>query len=269
MGKEAKFLAVVVALLGFVTFTQAQDEVTAASLYNEGLEKLKAKDYGAALPLFEQAIEAADPESETDTKVVQLAKRNGSIAAYYVGNDLRKNEDFEGALATYDEGIDYASGFYANYIGRAQALEGKGDNVEAIKAYVKAAEMSEKGGKADKAGDLYSKAENFSALAWADKKWDDAITYAETFLALKETADAHYYLAQSLQEKGQNEQALEHANKALEMSGDDKDKYYFTKAEIHEALGQTGEAVEAYKMVTGSKYGERAKYKVDQLSGGK
>lgn len=269
MGKEAKFLALMVAFFGIVTFTQAQDGATAASLYNDALAKLKAKDFDAALPLFEQAIETADPESETDSKVVKLAKRNGAIAAYYVGNDLRKSDKFEEALATYDKGIEYASGFYANYIGRAQALEGKGDNVEAIKAYVMAAEMSEKGGKADKAGDLINKAENFAAVAWGDKKWDDAISYAETFLALKETADAHYYMAQSLQEKGENQKALEHAEKALAMAGDDKNKFYFTKAEIHEALGQTSEAVDAYKMVGGSKYGERAKYKVDQLSGGK
>ena len=111
MGKEAKFLAFMVAFLGFVTLTQAQDGATAASLYNDALAKLKAKDYGAALPLFEQAIEKADPAVETDAKVVQLAKRNGAIAAYYVGNDLRKDDKNEEALATYDKGIEYASGF--------------------------------------------------------------------------------------------------------------------------------------------------------------
>ncbi|MCB9298169.1 MAG: hypothetical protein H6559_34365 [Lewinellaceae bacterium] len=71
---------------------------------------------------MEQAIEAADPEA--DAEVVKLVKRNGAIAAYYVGNDQRKSDDFETALATYDKGIAFSPGFLRQlYQYRAQALE--------------------------------------------------------------------------------------------------------------------------------------------------
>jgi hypothetical protein len=49
----------------------------------------------------------------------------------------------------------------------------------------------------------------------------------------------------------------------------DASKYYMAKAESLEAMGKTDAAVEAYKMVKDAKYSERAKYKAEELSGGK
>ncbi|MBK7869369.1 MAG: tetratricopeptide repeat protein [Saprospiraceae bacterium] len=269
MGKKLTIFMLVFALIGLVNAAFAQDAPSAASLYNDGLEKLKAKQYGAALPLLEKAIAAADSTSETDAKVIKLAQQNGAIATYYVGNDLRKVNKFDEALKVYNQGIEYNPNFYANYIGRAQALEGKGQDAEAVKAYLKAGSISEQENKADRAADMFKKAENLAAVAWGKKQWDTAIACAEAFLAEKETADAHYYLSQSLLAKKELEKALEHAKKSTELAqGEDKDKAYFGLGEVHEALGQKDAAIAAYKMVTGAKYGERAKYEVKQLEGG-
>ncbi|HMP24233.1 MAG TPA: tetratricopeptide repeat protein [Saprospiraceae bacterium] len=268
MAKVRNGFILICLIAGFSTTLLAQD--SAASLYNEGLAKLKVKDYDGALPLLQKAIEIGDPESEDDAQVIRLASKNGAIAAYYVGNNLRKANKNDEALAVYDQGIEYDPSFYANYIGRAQAFEGKGDAVDAVKAYLAASVASEKGGKADRAEELYKKADNFAAVAWGKKQWDVAIACAQAFLEERESADAHYYLAQSLKAKGQNSEALTHAQKAAELTTDtDKDKYYFGLAEIHEALGQKSEAVAAYKMVKGATYGKRAEYKVSQLDGSK
>jgi tetratricopeptide (TPR) repeat protein len=147
-------------------------------------------------------------------------------------------------------------------------MESKGKIVEAIKAYAKTGEVAERTGKGDKAGEALEKAENFAAVAWGEKKWDAVIEYAEAYLSNRETPDAHFYLASALKEKGQAAKGLEHVDKAIELAGGKDDgKYFFTKAEIHEALGQKDEAINAYKKVTDAKYSGRAKYKVDQLSG--
>ena len=263
-------LTTLLLLLGCSIALHAQDDASAASLYNKGLEMIKAKNYTEALPLMEQAIEAADPEAEADAKVIKLAKRNGAIAAYYVGNDQRKADDAESALATYDKGIAFSPGFYANYIGRSQALEDLDRTAESVAAYIDAGEVSLKAKKADKAEKMYSKAENIIAVAWGDKKWDATAEYAMAFLEKKENPEVHYYLAHAMKEKGNAEKALEHADKAIELAnGSDASKYYMAKAESLEALGQSDAAVEAYKMVKDAKYSERAKYKVSELSGGK
>ena len=103
--------------------TAVAQEVTAGSLYNDGLAKLKAKEYKEALTLMEKAMEVADPEA--DEKVIKLAKRNGAFASYYVGNQLRKEKKYDEALAIYEKGIGYSTGVYSNYVGIAQALDAK------------------------------------------------------------------------------------------------------------------------------------------------
>ena len=138
---------------------------------------------------------------------------------------------------------------------------------EAVKAYLKAADMTRKAGKDERADKLVSKAGNFAAIAASKKQYDKAVEAAQAYLDVKDDANAHYYLAVGLKGKGSNDKALEHINKALEMTETEKDRAYFAKAEIHEALGQKAQAIEAYKMVKDAKYAERAKYKVEQLGG--
>lgn len=258
-------LLLMVCALGLGTLT-AQDAESAASLYNQGLELLKAKDYAGAFPFLEKALEAADPEA--DANVIKLANRNGAIAAYYLGNDLRGEEKFEEALAVYEKGIEMDGSRYANYIGRAQSIEGIGDDLAAIDAYIEAGMQSEKAGKADRAPQLYSKAENMVAKAYSGKNWDNTVTFAQAFLAKRETADVFYYLSQALLEKGNKDEALAQADKSIELAGDDKNKFYFGKAEILKSMGRSAEAAEAYRMVTGGPYADRAKYEADQLSKG-
>jgi len=57
----------------------ATEEKTAVSLYNEGLDALKAKNYALGLSNMEMAIEKA--KVDKNDKVVSLAMKNGGIAA--------------------------------------------------------------------------------------------------------------------------------------------------------------------------------------------
>ncbi|PHN01546.1 hypothetical protein [Flavilitoribacter nigricans] len=245
----------------------AETAPSAVSLYNEGLEKLKAKEFEAALPLLVDAIAAADTTSETDVKVIGLAQRNGAIAAYYVGTGQRKAEELEKAIETYQLGIEYNPDFYANHIGLAQALDDNEQKVEAVSAYMKAAEvcnMSEK--TKDKVESMENKATNTVIRLFLDDKVDETLAAAEAFLALKETSDVLTYKAKALAAKGDNSGALAAADKAVAMVSEaaNKDLVYFTKGEIHQALGQNDAAIESYKMA-GGKYADAAQYKISEL----
>ena len=246
---------------------QEEQQASAASLYNEGLGKLKAKEYDAAYELMGQALEVADSSSETDIKVMGLAKKNGAIAAYYVGSGARKADDYEKALEAYQQGVDYNPGFYANYIGKAQALEGLDMMAKAVGAYQSAGVICEKAGKADKAEKMNSKAQNMVAVAWGDKDWALVKDMAEAYLEGGESADVYYYLSGALLNDGSTDDALMQAEKAIELAGDGADKYIMQKAEILKSKGDTAAAIEAYKMITDSKYAERAKYEIGQLGG--
>ena len=99
--KRTIILASVFAVFGLFTNTLSAQEASAASLYNDGLAKLKAKEYDGSMELMEQALAAADSSSETDIKVMKLAKKNGAFASYYVGTKVRKEKDFKQALEIF------------------------------------------------------------------------------------------------------------------------------------------------------------------------
>ncbi len=268
MSKRFIYLATLLLCFGVSLNLQAQDEeASAASLYNQGLEKAKAKEYVAALDLLEKAIAKADPENETDAKVIRLAKRNGTRAAYGAGNFHRKAKDMDSALKAYETGIEYNPEYYSNYVGKAQVLNAKADPAS-VKFYLLASQKAAAADKAERAEGYASKAQNIIAVSWGKKEWDKTIAYANSYLEEKETADVHYYLASSLKAKGDSEKALEHVAKSIELAGDaDASKFYMLKAETHEKLGQKSDAVAAYKMVKDAKYAERAKYKIGELGG--
>jgi len=246
---------------------QAQD-VTAAGQYNEGLTMMKAKDYANALPLLEKAIELAGAEATADEQVLPLAKKNAAIATYYAGNAKRKAKAYDEAAALYDKGIGYNADSYINYVGRAQVLSGKGDKAGAVTAYLEAAGIAEKAGKADKATGLIGSAEKLARISYGKKKYDEAIACSELFLAAHETSRAHYTMAQALKAKKQFAKAATHIDKAIETVADaDKDKYHYAQGQIHEGAGNKSKAVAAYKKVGGDKYGKNAAYKVTQLGG--
>ncbi len=276
MGKKLTFLTLLIFCLGLTATTavqaQEQEEKSAATLYNEGLEAMKAKDYANALPLMEMAIEKADPNEETGAQVIKLAKRNGAIAAYYTGNDKRKAEEHEAALELFDKGIAFNEDFYANYIGRAQALDKMGNDLEAVKAYIVAADKAAAAKKDDRVDQLVRQAEIIVAKTSAADNFDAAIEQGEALLALKETAEGNYYTGQAYESKGDASKGLELVAKAIELAGEgseELDKYYMFKGNCHEKLGQKSEAIDAYKMITSGKYFERAKYNINKLESGR
>ena len=267
MFRMKKRLFQILLLMCVFVSAQAQDAVTAASTYNEGLAIMKTKDYTNALPLLEKAISLASAEATADEEVLGLAKKNAAIATYYAGNAKRKAKAFDEASALYEKGIGYNPNSYINYIGRAKVLSGKGDMAAAVNAYFEAAGIAEKGGKADKAKSLIASADKLSRVAYSKKKYDQAIAAANAFLAVHETASAHFTLARAFKAKKQYKAAAPHIDKAVEMTTKDKDKYYYTQGQIYEALGNNAKAVAAYKMVKGAKYSKNAQYKVTKLGG--
>ncbi len=244
----------------------AQETATesAASLYNDGLASLKAKDYNKAYDLMLKAIEVADPEA--DAKVLRLAKGNGSIAAYYKGNQLVKEKKYDEAQALFDKGIELNANSYTCYYGKAKILDDQSKTADAVAAYLAAAEVATKVEKADRAERYTKRAANLVGLAYGKKQYDDAIAAGEAFLASNEATDVSYYVAKSLLEKGNASDAIAHAEKANEMAGDaGEGKYILALAEAYEAAGNKSAAAAAYGKVPKGKYFDHAQYKAGQL----
>ena len=246
----------------------AQDK-SAASVYNEALAKLKAKDYEAGYPLMEEALKAA--ESEGNEKVLGLAKKNGAKAAYNLGASKRKAKAYDEALTLFDRGIELNPEYSSNYMGKAQALDSKGAKVEAVSAFLAAADLASAADKADRAAQLTKKASSIVGKLYTGKTYDKAIEAGKAFLAVKDNANVHYYLAKSLEKKKDMATASTHILKAVELAEASgtavPDKYYWAKGNILEANQQKQQALDAYKKISGEKYKANADYKIKELGG--
>lgn len=254
--------------LGLLTSLSAQD-ATAASLYNKGLASLKAKDYENGYPQIEEALKAA--EAEGNEKVVTLAKKNGAKAAYNLGGQKRKAKAYEEALTLFNRGIELSPNYSSNYMGKAQALNAMGKKTEAVTAYIAAADLAEKGGKADRAIQLVKKAGSIVGKLYTGKKYAEAIEAGKAHLELKETDKVHYYMAQSFSKSKDNANAGTHITKAVEMAEASgaavPDKYYWAQGNILEANGDKSGALVAYKKISGDKYKANADFKIKELAG--
>jgi len=244
----------------------AQDEKSAASLYNEGLGLLKAKDYEAGLPILESAL--AKAMEEENEKVIGLAKKNGAKAAYNLANSKKKSGAHDEAIALYKKGIEWSPNYASNYKGLASATEAKGEKVEAIKMYITAGDKTTASGKAEKAAKLYKKARNMVGKIYTGKDYANAMIAGKAFLEMRDDAEVCYYMCRAITESGVTEEAITYADKAIELSGTSvDDKYYVAKAKAYEKLSKNADAVAAYKLVTGEKYKPQAEYKIKELGG--
>jgi len=231
------FFALLIISLLSVSTSIAQD-ATAASLYNEGFALLKAKDYEGGLVLLEQALAKAETEGKED--VLKLAKKNGAVAAYNVGNQKRKAKSLDEAMTFYNKAISLNPDNSSTYEGIARTLEAQGKKLEAISAYVDAAKRAEGENKPKRVASRYKKARTMVGKMFVAKDYDNAIAGAKAFAAVNDAdADVHYYLSKSLAEKGELETASTHIAKAVELAGAEVPaKYHYAQGQQLEKLGK-------------------------------
>jgi len=248
-----------VSLLG----QEAAAEKTAAGLYNDGLALLKQKNYEQGLAILEQALVKAT--ADENEKVIGLAKKNGAMAAYNLGNTKRKAKAYAEADKLYSRGIELNPVYSSNYIGKARILDEQGKGSEAITAYMTAAQKASAEGKTSKVSEAQKRAKSVVSGKYKAKAFADVITLGQQFLAGAKNDAVSYYVAKSLIETGKHSDAIAHLDNAIAGAAGAKDKYYYTKATALEKLGKNADAVSAYKLITDEKYKKQADYKISTL----
>ena len=259
--------SILVLLIAFLStnLILAQDAPSAASLYNDGFAMLKEKKYEEGLPLIEQALEKA--KADQDQKIIDLAKKNGAVAAYNVGNNLRKANKLDEALTYFKKGHEWNPDKSNNISGIAMIYEAQGDKVNAMLTYLESAEIAKAASKKERALKFSKKAQNIVGKFYTGEEYDKAIEAGKAYLEKDNMSDdVHYYLSRSYSEKSQFDEALSHAEEAIKIAGDKtEDKYYVAKGLALEGKDDKIAAIEAYSMVTGEKYKALAESKIANL----
>jgi tetratricopeptide (TPR) repeat protein len=240
-----------------------QEAKTASGLYNDGLALLKEKNYADALTTMKEAL--AKAEADGNEKVIDLAKKNGAVAAYSYGNTKRKANAMDEAMSLYAQGIELNPAYSSNYIGKARAEAGKGMAEQAMTSYMKAIEIATAEGKTKKVDEAKKRAKSLVTSAYNEKKDAEVVSLGKAFLAGSDNPDVHYYIGKSLMNQDQHSDAVTHFDKALVNPPAKKDRIIYAKAQSLEKLGKKSDAVAAYKMITDEKYKANAAHKISTL----
>jgi tetratricopeptide (TPR) repeat protein len=248
--------------------TAIDPDASPAALYNDGLALLKSKKFAEGFDFMALALEKAT--AEEDEKVIELASKNGAVAAYSAGNAALKAKDYESAMTYYQSGMDMNPEYPSNYIGKGKVMNAKGDKVGAVEAFIEGGKVAREVGDERKVTEVQKRSKQAVGKLFAAKQYADAITAGKKVEEFEEMPEVMYYVARCQVEEKDFEGALETAEKSIksgEALGKIEDKFYVAKGLALEGLGKTADAIAAYKMVKEGDYKKQAEYKITELGG--
>lgn len=239
--------------------------------YYYGLDLVKNKKAMAGLKELKEALAGA--QATGNDKVEKGSQKYIAKILGSVGYSKTKKEDYEGALATFEEALSYAPEAGKIYLYQGLTYKNMGDNEKMDGALLKAIE--------------YGRAENDEKTAMnaiktgrglylglvqkniQDKDFNGAITNAEKVLQYDErNGSAYYFIAVANNNLGNSDAAIEAGNKAVEFSDSSQE----TQAGIHlelgkafEAKGDNTKACEEYNLASFGNFKAEADYKIKEV----
>jgi tetratricopeptide (TPR) repeat protein len=235
----------------------------ASSAYRTYQNERTKDSASRALRSFEQALEIAE---EFGNEQVAQQARGAIPQLYYLRSVLEFREDnYDAALADLDTAINLNANYATAYYQKGIVLKTKNPNdIEgALEWYDKAIEAAERVNDTRTLNNARNGARDeliFRAVNLADeRRFSDAIALlnrVETYDP--KSATAHYRLAEIHNDRGNWDQALRHANLALEFETGgvtDKAKIYFELGTAYKGKGDISNACSAFE---NARYGDFA-----------
>lgn len=246
--------------------------------YNAALEAANAKDYQLALDKFAEAADGAQAEGDED--VERRARKVIAQLRYNFGLAEIKRENYEAAIAQFEDGIEQYPTNAKNYLARGTALKKMDRMDDAIAAYAEAMQVGNANGDsqtARKAEDqirqqfiyMASSALNRTGNAPTRSAAEEALEHLDTLENFVEAdSDVLYYRAEANKALGNLDLAVELADQALEMhrgSNTDKAKIFFVKGEALMQAGDIPAAKAAFQNATYGSYRAPAEHYIETL----
>ncbi len=271
-------LAFLVAVIGSST-SQAQDNQEYKRAYNTGLEAMKAfqnskkmADLNKAYAAFEKTIPLAESAGAGD--VANKARQYLARLDYTRGTASYKAGKFEEALTYHEKGLKYDPSYDKNHYGKGKALQ-KLDRMDEALAELKIASESKDSKTKRAAMDTIRDHFLFLASSTLSKEHptasdgDKALAHLEMLQQYVEPdTDTYYYMAEAYKVKGQFQESIAMADKALALhrgSRTDKAKIYFVKGESLMSLQRYDEAKSAFRNAAYGSYRQSAQHYIETL----
>jgi len=264
-------LALLVAGLS-ATSALAQDDQEYKRAFNAGLEAYKAENITEARSQWAKAAQLA--QSAGDSEIAKKSNYYVAQIDYKLGLQAFKAENFEKALEHFKAGTERYPDYAKNLYGQGLALNKLNRTDEALAAYQQVMESNDRK-TARTAEERIREHFYFQASSAVSKQGatrsdaDRAMSALEASTEyLEPDADYYYYMAVAHNIKGNYDQAVTNADKALDMhrgSATDKAKIYYAKGEALMYAGNTEAAKAAFQNATYGSYAASARHYLETL----
>jgi tetratricopeptide (TPR) repeat protein len=237
-----------------------------ATYFNIAKGLFDAKNYTEAIPNFEESAKYADMQGEAKTADASRTYLAGIYTS--MGNSDLKAEAFDKAIANFNKALSYKPEYYKAYYGMGLVYKKQNDLPKMKESLDKVIAMGGQDAKTienakDAAASAYlnagAKALQGNGFAKAVENLNASLEYDAA------NGKAFYYLALAYNGLSKWDDAITAANKAIELTADDKSDIYFELGKSNEKKGDNAAACAAYKLVTAGNNVEPAKYQVEQV----
>jgi tetratricopeptide (TPR) repeat protein len=237
--------------------------------YKYALGLYKEKKYSESIAAFEKLAEYSETYSDPEN----LKKAKGVIPQlyYFKGKDLAEKNNYTEAIENYKTAIELKSNYFEPYF-RLAEIYSEQENDELFAENVKKAkEVSSKADNQEAADALAGKYYNNMAVkSLTAKDYGASLTYFNNLMEYKEAdSDIYHQLAVIYNNQSKWDQAIEAANKALELfkdEGSTKDaKIYYELGNSYYGKNDTAAACDAYSKAAKGDYEASAKYQMEQV----
>ncbi len=254
----------------------SENRATAASQipnmqYKYALGLYKEKDYDGSISAFNTLIEYAD--TYDDAKMKKKAEGIVPKLYYAKGAALIDSQDYDGAIVALDKAIELDPDYPMSYVRKAQVYKERDDEAK-FKQSIDGA-LTAAAAKNDTKAESTAKqlAGNFYLVAGANavkaENWSEGEKYFNTLMEYEEASeDIYYQLAVIYNKQSKWDDAINAANKALELMGeaDTKDaKIHFEMGNSYYGKGDNAAACDAYSKANKGDYAEAAKYQMEHV----
>ncbi len=273
-------MALLMAVVGTSTL-YAQDDQAHKKAFNEGLEAYRtykdsrsASDLSAAIDAFTRSAQLAGQNNDSD--VQGKARQYASRMLYTQGNTQFKAGQFQAALASYNQSLEFDPNYEKVNYQMGLAHKRMGNSEEALTNFEAA--MSSSDTRTRRAAEQAVRNYFFEQIA---DLFNDDLTSSgadQVIATLTEMQDhveaddeAMYRLGQAYHAKGDYAQAIAMADQALSTSrgsNSTKAAYYFLKGEALMRSGDATSACDAFRNATFGSLRASAQYQLDNNCGG-
>ena len=264
---RAIFAGALLLWAGSAAFGQDYKEV-----YNEALAAAEAKNYSQAYEKYQQAADLA--KAGGDAEVANRALKVLAQLDKIFGSREYKQGNYDDALTYFNKGIAHNPDYAANYYNKGLALKKLGRIDEAMETLDRASEMNDSkvARDAEEAIRSHYHAQASTAVAKENPSRSDAdralAALAEMEKYVTSDADSYYYMATAASVKGDYEEAISYADKALELHRGgraDRAKIYFVKGEALMYTGDIPAAKEEFRNAAYGSYKASAEHYIETL----